>query len=64
MRLWVYTSIFEDFVNSSKMSARSGFERDGHFVRDVVAAPGAATTLPIESGQRQNVADQTTKSEK
>jgi len=46
------------------MSARLELERERHFIRDVVAALGAATTLPIESGQRHNVADQTTKSEK
>jgi len=33
-------------------------KHDGNFARDVVPALGAATTLPIESGQRQNVADQ------
>jgi len=57
---------------AGKMSARSGLERERQNVAHVgcnmmdilsatleVAAPGAATTLPVESGRRQNVADQT-----
>ncbi|MBE7003183.1 MAG: hypothetical protein E7425_02710 [Ruminococcaceae bacterium] len=44
--------------------AHLAMQRDRHFVREVVAALGAATTLPGDSGQRQNVADQTAKPEK